>query len=806
MSQTQSHTPMMQQYVRLKADYPNMLLFYQMGDFFELFYEDAEQGSTLLGVTLTQRGQSAGKPIPMAGVPLHAIDSYIAKIVKAGLSVALCEQIGDPNLSKGPVERKVTRVITPGTLIEEALLEERQENLLLCISPSLKHHETHFGLAWVEVSTGRFMVNECRDLNALLTEIQRIRPSECLVPDDWHPPTQFPQAIPLSQRAPWFFDTQHATQKLCEQFEVAHLGAFEYKDSPLIIQAAGCLLHYLQETHQSALPHIRHIQVEHPESTLLMDAHSRRNLEISQNLKGGFEHTLLSTLDKTQTGMGGRLLNRWLNQPVRCRKTLNQRLNVVQALCDSGEYEILKPFLKKIGDIERIISRMALKSARPRDFVQLRNALRVFPLLKKQLSSFEEEDILAYDRKIEALPELLQTLDRAIVENPPVIIRDGNVIAEGYDTVLDELRDIQKNADAFLKQIELKEKERTKLSTLKVDYNKIHGFYIELSKAQSEQAPADYIRRQTLKNAERYITPELKAFEEKALKAEEEALKREKQLYEDLLAQMLAFVSSLQQSAIAIAEMDVLNNFAEQSALYHYERPEWSDDSILSITQGRHPVLERLSKNPFVANDLELDAHRRLLLITGPNMGGKSTYMRQTALITLMAHVGCFVPAKRAIFGPCDRLFTRIGAQDDLSAHQSTFMVEMTETAHILRYATQHSLVLIDEIGRGTGTYDGLSLAYATAHTLARQIQAFCLFSTHYLELTQLAKQLPMVHNVHVSAHEEDEHLVFLYQVSPGAASKSYGIQVARLAGVPPHVIQLAMNQLTSLERAKETI
>ena len=843
MSQTQNHTPMMQQYLRLKANYPSILLFYQMGDFFELFYEDAEKGAALLNLTLTARGQSAGKPIPMAGVPLHAVDNYIAKLMKAGLSVALCEQVGDPALSKGPVERKVTRVVTPGTLIEENLLEERHENLLLAISPTLmgktyskplsfgvgaKHRATgvyskvhedcdegagntaensraksmpEFGLAWLEISTGRFCVGTCEDDQALLNEIARLKPSEYLVPDDWEAADTLDSSIPLTRRAPWFFDTTQAYQRLCQQLGVQHLGAFECENMPLAIQAAGCLLHYVQETHQATMPHIRHLRVEHPETTLLMDGHSRRNCEISQNLKGGESHTLLSTLDHTQTPMGSRLLNRWLNQPIRCRKTLNNRLDIVEALSDSGDYEVLNPLLKQIGDIERVISRIAMQSARPRDLIKLRQALGVIPSVKSELSTFQQPAFEALNKGIKVHPDLFEELQKALIDNPPVLIRDGGVIAPQYDEKLDELRNVLQNSDDFLKAIEAKEKERTGLSTLKVDYNKIHGFYIELSKIQSLQAPSDYIRRQTLKNAERYITPELKAFEEQALSAEENALAREKWLYQQLLEKILPFVASLQTTAQSLATLDVLTNFAEQSAFHHYERPSWTDDPVITIEKGRHPILERMSKTPFVPNDLQLDEKRRLLLITGPNMGGKSTYMRQTALITLMAHVGCFVPASKALFGPCDRIFTRIGAQDDLSSNQSTFMVEMTEMAQILRNATTQSLVLVDELGRGTSTYDGLSLAYASAYALAKEIGAFSLFSTHYFELTNLENQLSMVHNVHLSAEEHHKNLIFLYQVQPGAASKSYGIQVARLAGMPDSVINMAIEQLNALEK-----
>jgi DNA mismatch repair protein MutS len=795
------HTPMMQQYWTIKKDYPHLFVFYRMGDFYELFYEDAEKGAELLDLTLTSRGQSAGKPVPMAGIPFHAIENYLAKLIKSGASVALCEQVGDPATSKGPVERRVTRILTPGTVTEENLLEPHQDTFLLALYPN----QHRLGVAVLSLSTGSFRLQECASLNDLNTILARFNPQECIIPESFVPPTHLCLAGTLTRRAPWHFEYAASLHLLCQQLKVQSLKAFECDDIPLAIQAAGALLQYVQDTQKVALPHIHTLSLENPSDHLIMDAQSKHHLGITQNMKGEAEHTLFFSLNGTKTPMGSRLLHRWLHQPIRCHHTLEQRLDAVEELYQKCHYETLNPLLQAVGDIERIVSRIALKNARPRDLLKLRQALTVIPTLKNHLSRCQASSLKTLAEDIQLHPELLTLLQKALVDNPPMTVRDGGVIAEGYDETLDTLRTLKNTAHEFLEKLEKEEKEKTGLSTLKVDYNKIHGFYIELSRIQSEQAPAHYMRRQTLKNTERYITPELKAFEEEVLQADAKALTLEKKLYDELLNELLKPLLPLQKTALSLATLDVFSNFASQAALYRYTRPTFTPKAGLSIQQGRHPVIERLSSTPFVPNDVVFDDQHRLYIITGPNMGGKSTYMRQIALITLMAHIGSFVPAASTIFGPLDRIFTRIGASDDIYSHQSTFMVEMTETAQILRHATKNSLVLIDEIGRGTSTYDGLSLAEATAETLLKDNQSFTLFSTHYFELTKLVDKLDNTHNVHLSAQEVGDSIVFLHQVNPGPANQSYGIQVAQLAGIPPKVLRLARAKLRVLEAASPT-
>ncbi len=791
------HTPMMQQYLRIKADYPHTLLFYRMGDFYELFYDDAQKAARLLGITLTARGQSAGKPIPMAGVPFHSAESYIAKLIRQGLSVAICEQIGDPKPGAGPVERQVVRILTPGTVSDAAFLSDNQDNLLLALF-QLDHV---YGLAVLDISGGRFHLLEVKGDEALISELARLRPAELLVSDDWDHTVLRDYQNQVRRRSPWEFDFETSVRLLTEQMQTYDLQGFGCQEMRAALCAAGCLLQYAKETQRAAMPHIRTIHIERREESLILDAASRRNLELTTNLSGGEENTLASVLDQTRTAMGSRMLKRWLNRPLRDRSILNERQESIQQLIDQHSYAAIQKILRDVADLERILARVALKTARPRDLVALRSTLALLPELQRQLHAFTSARLVALKNSIGEYPELHDLLARAFIENPPVTIRDGGVIARGYDAELDELLAMSENAGDFLIKLEEQEKQRTGLSTLKVGYNRVHGYYIEISRAQAQVIPADYIRRQTLKNAERFITPELKAFEDKALSARDRALAREKMLYDELLDKLIPEIPGMQASASAIAEVDVLANFAERAAHLNWCRPELTEETEIQITDGRHPVVESVSQQPFVPNDVKLDGRQRMLIITGPNMGGKSTYMRQIALITLMAHIGSYVPARAARIGVIDRIFTRIGAADDLASGRSTFMVEMTETANILHNATAQSLVLMDEIGRGTSTFDGLSLAWACAHYLAQGIRAFSLFATHYFELTSLADEISTVHNVHLDATEHGDKIIFLHTVQPGPANQSYGIQVAQLAGVPRSVIQRAKQKLQELEQ-----
>ena len=790
------HTPMMQQYLRIKADYPHTLLLYRMGDFYELFFDDAQKAARLLDITLTARGQSAGKAIPMAGVPFHSAESYIARLIRQGLSVAICEQIGDPKTSVGPVERQVVRILTPGTVSDAAFLEANQDNLLL----SLHAHGDCYGLAALDISGGRFLLLEVKGDEALAGELARLKPAELLVSDEWDHALLQDFQHQLRRRVPWEFDYEASVRLLVEQMQVYDLHGFGCQDMKTALCAAGGLLQYAKETQRAAMPHVRSIQVERREDSLILDAASRRNLELVTNLSGGEENTLASILDHTQTAMGSRLLKRWINRPLRDNTILSERQTCVQQLQSQHVYSDLQKTLRGMADLERILSRIALKTARPRDLLAMRDTFALLPALQQTLMNLSAPRLQQLQTEIHEFPELHSLLASAIVDNPPVTIRDGGVIARGYDAELDELLALSENAGDYLVKLEDQEKKRTGFSTLKVGYNRVHGYYIEISRLQAVNVPTDYIRRQTLKNAERFITPELKAFEDKALSARDKALAREKILYEELLEKLLPHLAVLQTSANAIAELDVLVNFAERAVRLNWCCPELVSEAGIHITDGRHPVVECVSSKPFVPNDIKLDSKQRMLIITGPNMGGKSTYMRQTALIVLLAHIGSFVPARSAIIGPVDRIFTRIGAADDLASGRSTFMVEMTETANILHNATAQSLVLMDEVGRGTSTFDGLSLAWSCAHYLAQGIRAFSLFATHYFELTILADEISTVVNVHLDAAEHADNIIFLHTVQPGPANQSYGIQVAQLAGVPRAVIQRAKHKLQELE------
>ncbi|MCP8898977.1 DNA mismatch repair protein MutS [Gilvimarinus xylanilyticus] len=791
------HTPMMQQYLKIKAEHPNELVFYRMGDFYELFFDDAKKAAELLDVTLTARGKSAGEPIPMAGVPYHAAESYLARLVRAGVSVAICEQIGDPATSKGPVERKVVRVVTPGTVSDEALLDERRDNLLVAVH---RDDET-YGIASLDIASGRFLVLQVDGLDAASGELQRLNPAELLISDELDLPEITENRKGVRRRGPWEFELETAERLLTQQFGTQDLSGFGCDHLQTAIAAAGCLLSYARETQRTALPHVRTLAHENRDEAVAMDAATRRNLEIDLNLTGGDDNTLFSVLNKTSTAMGSRLLRRWLNRPLRDMPTLIARQDAVETLATNYRFEPVRDKLKRIGDMERILGRLALRSTRPRDLSRLFVSLATYPELQSALNECQSPRLQQLADSISTFPNLVDLLDRAIVENPPVVIRDGGVIAEGYDSELDELRGISENAGQYLVDLETRERERTGINTLKVGYNRVHGYFIELTRAQSDQAPADYIRRQTLKNAERFITPELKEFEDKALSAKSRALAREKALYDELLELLNQQLIALQDSAAAVSELDVLSNFAERAGLLDLAKPGLSEVPGIEIHGGRHLVVEDVLDGPFVPNDLNFTRDRHMLIVTGPNMGGKSTYMRQTALIVLLAHVGSFVPAASAKVGMVDRIFTRIGSSDDLAGGRSTFMVEMTETANILHNATERSLVLMDEIGRGTSTFDGLALAWACARHLAENLRAFTLFATHYFELTELPDTLPGIANVHLNATEHKDSIVFMHKVQDGPASKSYGIQVARLAGIPDNVLVQAEQQLTSLEQ-----
>ena len=797
---TDQHTPMMQQYLRIKAQHPEELVFYRMGDFYELFFDDAKRAARLLDVTLTARGKSGGEPIPMAGVPYHAAESYLARLVKAGVSVAICEQIGDPATSKGPVERKVVRVVTPGTVSDEALLDEGRDNLLVAVHPE----DDTFGIAALDISSGRFWVLQVDGLDAALGELQRLNPAELLVHDNLHLPELTEGRKGVRRRGPWEFDRESAERLLTAQFGTQDLAGFGCDHLHAAIAAAGCLLGYARETQRTALPHVRSLTHENREQSVTMDAATRRNLEIDLNLTGGDDNTLFSVLNTAATAMGARLLRRWLHRPLRELTILQSRQQAVASLKSDFRFEGVHKVLKRIGDMERILGRLALRSSRPRDLSRLYSSLACYPELHPALARCEGQHLTQLGHTIGEFPQLVDLLERAIVENPPVVIRDGGVIAEGYDAELDELRNISANAGQYLVDLETRERERTGIANLKVGYNRVHGYFIELTRAQAAQAPVDYLRRQTLKNAERFITPELKEFEDKALSAKSRALAREKALYEELLDILGEQLLPLQNSAAAVAELDVLATLAERADTLDFCPPELSETPGIHIDSGRHPVVEQVLDTPFVPNDLHFDADRHMLIVTGPNMGGKSTYMRQAALITLLAHVGSFVPASAARIGLVDRIFTRIGSSDDLAGGRSTFMVEMTETANILHNATARSLVLMDEIGRGTSTFDGLALAWASAQHLASQVKAFTLFATHYFELTRLPDELPGIVNVHLDATEHRDSIVFMHKVQEGPASKSYGIQVARLAGIPDAVLHSAQVQLDILEQGEQ--
>ena len=790
-----NHTPMMQQYLQLKAQHPDILLFYRMGDFYELFYDDAKRAAVLLDISLTKRGASAGEPIPMAGVPYHAVEGYLAKLVALGESVAICEQIGDPAAAKGPVERKVVRIVTPGTVSDEALLPERQDNLVAAIY----EQKGVFALATLDMTSGRFLMTELPSKEAVSAELQRLMPAEILYPEDFAHAQILNNYKGLRRRPVWEFELVTAKTLLNRQFGTQSLEGFGVEQAEVGLCAAGCVLHYAQETQRTALPHVQSIQLQQNSETVLLDAATRRNLELTQNLAGGTEATLAAVLDKCVTPMGSRLLKRWIHQPIRDLNKLQKRQDVIATLQESGLIESLQPCLQQVGDMERILARVALRSARPRDLTRLRTALAQIPILVNYAQN-QTACLAQMMAQLADFSELQSLLERAIIDNPPQLIRDGGVIAEGYHAELDEWRQLSAGATQYLEQLEIRERESTGIDTLKIGFNAVHGYYIQISQGQAHKAPIHYVRRQTLKNAERYIIPELKTYEDKVLKAKGASLALEKQLYDALFDVIMPHLAELQLAAMVLAELDVLTNLAERAQTLNYVRPTFSPQRGVQIKGGRHPVVEQMITDPFIANPVYLNAQRHLLIVTGPNMGGKSTYMRQIALICLMAYIGSFVPAESAEIGMLDRIFTRIGASDDLASGRSTFMVEMTEMANILHQATAQSLVLIDEIGRGTSTYDGLSLAWACAEWLAKKTQSLTLFATHYFELTSLPSQLKGVANVHLDAREHNDTIVFMHSVQEGAASKSYGLAVAALAGVPKPVITMAKQRLAHLE------
>ncbi|WP_425478025.1 DNA mismatch repair protein MutS [Novilysobacter spongiicola] len=801
-TKTAEHTPLMKQFFAAKAEHPDVLLFFRMGDFYELFYDDARKAARLLDITLTQRGSSGGQPIPMAGVPHHSAEGYLARLVALGESVAICEQIGDPAASKGLVERKVVRIVTPGTVTDEALLSERRDTLLLAVSRG----KSGYGIAWADLAGGRFLVNEVASQDALEAELARLDPAETLCPDEDGWPAFISGRTGVRRRAPWLFDADSGRRQLLKFFGLHDLSGFGIEERPQAIAAAAALLGYVEETQKQRLPHLTSIAVESGDGAIAMNAATRRHLELDTRVDGDARHTLLGVLDATVTPMGGRLLRRWLHRPLRDRIVLRRRHQAVQALIDSRAGDDLRECFRALGDLERILSRIALRSARPRDLSTLRDGLGLLPQVERLLAPLGSprlDELLAELGEHDAQAHLLRA---AIVEQPPVLARDGGVFATGHDAQLDELRTLSTTADQFLVDLEIREREASGIPTLKVGYNRVHGYYLEVSKVHAAKAPTHYTRRQTLTNAERYITEELKAFEDKVLSARERALARERLLYEQLLDTLGERLEPMKRCAAALAELDVLACLSERAQALDWSRPELSEDPGICIERGRHPVVEAVRDEPFEPNDLRLDDTRRMLVITGPNMGGKSTYMRQNALIVLLAHIGSFVPASRAVIGPVDRILTRIGAGDDLARGQSTFMVEMSETSYILHHATAESLVLMDEIGRGTSTYDGLALAEACARHLAHANRAYTLFATHYFELTTLAGEPNRsggsgIANVHLDAVEHGDDLVFMHAVKEGPANRSFGLQVAALAGLPRAVINQARGRLAELEQ-----
>ncbi|QPC33367.1 DNA mismatch repair protein MutS [Caldimonas thermodepolymerans] len=789
---------MMQQYLRIKAAFPDTLVFYRMGDFYELFYDDAVKANRLLDITITTRGQSAGQPVVMAGVPVHSVEAYLAKLIKLGEAVAIAEQVGDMATAKGPVERKVVRVVTPGTVTDTELLADKRDTLLV----ALHHKGATYGLAWLGLSSGQLGLTEC-SARELDTWLARLNAAELLVCGDELPPAVQQARAAVTKRPAWQFDSALGARKLCEQLRVASLAGYNAQDLAVAHAAAAALLSYAEHTQGRALAHVSTLSVERASDLLELPPSTQRNLELTQTLRGEDSPTLLSVLDTCRTGMGSRALRRWLVYPLRERTQARQRHEAIAALIGHG-FEPLRDALKQVSDVERIAARLALRQVRPRELAGLRTTLQALPALRATLPAQAAPLLVELSAALTPPPEILDQLQRALAEEPAVMVRDGGVIAPGFDAELDELRAISQNCDAFLIDLEARERARTGIANLRVQFNKVHGFYIEVTQGQLDKVPLDYQRRQTLKNAERFITPELKAFEDKALSAQDRALAREKMLYEQLLDALQPHLPALTALARALAGLDALAALAERATTLNWCQPQFVKEPCIEIEQGRHPVVEarllETGNGPFMPNDCRLDANRRMLVITGPNMGGKSTFMRQVALIVLLAAMGSYVPARSCRLGPIDAIHTRIGAADDLANAQSTFMLEMTEAAAIIHGATEQSLVLMDEIGRGTSTFDGLALASAIATHLHDRNRSFTLFATHYFELTEFPAKHERAINVHVSAAESGDDIVFLHEIQPGPASRSYGVQVARLAGMPPALIRQARATLEALE------
>ena len=789
------HTPMMAQYLGLKADFPDTLLLYRMGDFYEVFYDDARKCHALLDITITTRGQSAGQPVVMAGVPVHALESYLAKLVKLGEAVAIAEQVGEVGASKGPVERKVVRVVTPGTITDTELLADKQDAVLLSVSSHGRRH----GLAWLSLTQGEIGLAECSDVE-LPGWLARLMPAEILVNRDQQPAGVMRARFPVTNRPSWQFDGALGQRKLCEQLGVANLQGFNAHELTLAHAAGSALLAFAEHTQGRALAHVRSLRVQRASELLDLPPATQRNLELVQTLRGESSPTLFSLLDTCKTGMGSRMLRQWLLHPRRDRAEAIARHDAIAALQAEG-FEALRDALKSVSDVERIAARIALRQVRPRELTGLRATLQALPALRAATPAALLE---ASGAALNPPEDILDLLERAIADEPALLPRDGGVIANGFDAELDELRGIQQNCDGFLLDLETRERARTGIANLRVQFNRVHGFYIEVTQGQVDKVPMDYQRRQTLKNAERYITPELKAFEDKALSANERALSREKLLYEQIIDALISRLAPLTALGRTLAGLDALATLAERAATLNWCRPEFVPQPCLDIEAGRHPVVQaRLAETggaEFMPNDCRLDARTRLLVITGPNMGGKSTFMRQVALIALLAAIGSYVPATSCRLGPMDAIHTRIGAADDLANAQSTFMLEMTEGAAILHSATDQSLVLMDEIGRGTSTFDGLALASAIATHLHDKTRAFTLFATHYFELTEFPAKHAMAQNWHVSAVESGDDIVFLHELQAGPASRSYGVQVAKLAGMPASLVRQARATLEALE------
>ncbi|MGV6852454.1 MAG: DNA mismatch repair protein MutS [bacterium] len=792
------HTPVMKQYLALKSEHPHTLMFFRMGDFYELFFSDAEKAARILQITLTKRGHSAGKPIPMAGVPFHAAENYLARLINAGESVAICEQVGDPATSVGPVKRKVVRVVTPGTITDDALLQTRKASFLAAINKV----NGQWGLAWVDVSSGLLNLIELQNSQAAITELERIQAAELLIDENLKSELCLsPSLIKTCKNIPeWHFDNESAIQSISTHMGTRDLSGFGVDNHPIATGSAGAILYYLQQTYQDNVPTFRQIRALDHDSYVHIDAGSRLNLEIDHNPADRNAFSLMRIMDETSTAMGSRLLQEWISLPIRSRSMLVIRHHVLNTLITTQAYPEIQAKLSQVSDVERICTRISLLSARPRDLTGLKSTLQILPELLEQLKLLDSPRLQELTQYISGHKDCEQLLASAIIDEPPVLIRDGGVIAKGYDSELDELRELSENASAFLIELEQREREQTGISQLKVGYNRVHGYFIEISKLHSENVPEHYTRRQTLKAVERFITQELKQFEDKVLSSRERALAREKLLYEQLLEKLKLQLLPLNQLADALSELDVLCNLSERAVSLNLNCPTLTEQPGIEIKAGRHPVVEAVQNAPFVANDLAMNQQRQMLIITGPNMGGKSTYMRQTALIVLLAYTGSFVPADKATIGPIDRIFTRIGAGDDLSQGKSTFMVEMTETSQILHNATQNSLVLMDEIGRGTSTYDGMSLAWSCARYLAQVNQCLTLFATHYFELTALCEEINSIHNIHLDAVEHGDNIIFMHRIKEGPASRSFGLQVAALAGVPKKVLAAAKKYLTELE------